>query len=441
MNLDHTQTQPAASHQPQSQFDTRLHGRWIVLARGVWFILVAPALVVFVASLPVYISQLQSVCYEAVCASVQLTPQTLGALRNLGLTIGFYASIRSALALISLVVWFGGAGVLVWRKSNDWMALLVALMMVLLGTNVTFNLVAGSQSAWQFASQLLNFLAYFLLVLVILLFPSGRFVPRWTWGLLIVYIAEAGQYNFFPNLSLNNDTWFILLGNLIWIGLVISGLLAQVYRYVHVSSLVQRQQTKWVVFAITMILVMEIGFSLPTLFFPSLQQPGSLYALAYNIISPIFLLLLPLSLGIAILRYRLWDIDLIINRTLVYGGLSGTLLAVYAGCIALLQALVRGLFHQTSDVAIVVSTLVIFVLFEPLRKRLQAIIDRRFYRRKYDAARTLEAFSATLRHEVDLSQLSKDLVAVVQETMQPAHVSLWLRPPPRNRDKSLAQNS
>jgi hypothetical protein len=137
-------------------------------------------------------------------------------------------------------------------------------------------------------------------------------------------------------------------------------------------------------------------------------------------------LLPPLSLGIAIVRSRLWDIDLIINRTLVYGGLSGTLLAVYAGCIALLQALVRGLFHQTSDVAIVVSTLVIFALFESLRKRLQAIIDRRFYRRKYDAARTLAAFSATLRHEVDLSQLSEDLVAVVQETMQPAHISLWL---------------
>jgi len=428
------QDAPTAVTESRERYSSaRLHGRWIVLARFVWFILVALALLVFVASLPVYISQLQSVCYNAACASVQLTPQALGALRNLGLTIGFYASIRSALAIISILVWFGVAGVLVWRKSNDWMALLVALMMVFLGTNVTLNLVAGSHSVWQFPSQLLNFLAYFLLVLVILLFPNGRFVPRWTWGLMIVFIPVAAQYNFFPNLPFNNDTWFILLGGLIWIGLVISVLVTQVYRYVRVSSLAQRQQTKWVVFAITILLVVEIGFSMPTLFFPSFNQPGSLYSLAYNIISPIFLLLIPLSMGIAMLRYRLWDIDIIINRTLVYGTLTVILTLVYVGLVIGLQALLRGLINQGSSVAIVISTLAIAALFQPLRRRIQRIIDRRFYRSKYDAAKTVAAFSATLRNEVDLMQLSEHLLTVVQDTMQPAHVSLWLRPSEHDR--------
>ena len=120
---------------------------------------------------------------------------------------------------------------------------------------------------------------------------------------------------------------------------------------------------------------------------------------------------------------------MLINKTLVYGLLTGTLLAVYAGCIVGLQALLRGLFHQTSDVAIVASTLFIAALFQPLRKRIQAGIDRRFYRRKYDVARTVEAFSATLRGEVDLNQVCEDLIAVVQATMQPAHISLWLRHP------------
>ena len=149
--------------------------------------------------------------------------------------------------------------------------------------------------------------------------------------------------------------------------------------------------------------------------------------------------LFPLSLAIAILRYRLWDVDVLINKTLVYGGLSGTLLAVYAVCILGLQALLRRLFNQTSEIAIVVSTLVIAALFQPLRKRIQAGIDRRFYRRKYDAARTLTAFSASLRNEVDLSQLSEQLVAIVQETMQPTHISLWLRPlePSRQRNTRL----
>src|SRR5258707_5367203 len=143
----------------------------------------------------------------------------------------------------------------------------------------------------------------------------------------------------------------------------------------------------------------------------------------------LLLLLIPLSLAIAILRYRLWDVDVLINKTLVYGLLTGMLGAVYAGCIVGLQALLRGLFNQTSDVAIVISTLVIAALFQPLRKLIQAGIDRRFYRSRYNAARTLAAFSATLRNEVDLSQLSEDLVTVVQETMQPAHISLWLRRP------------
>jgi hypothetical protein len=145
--------------------------------------------------------------------------------------------------------------------------------------------------------------------------------------------------------------------------------------------------------------------------------------------------LIPLSIGIALLRYRLWDIDILINRTLVYGSLTALLALLYFGLVIGLQSLVRLFTGQVSQspVVIVASTLALFALFQPLRRRLQKIIDRRFYRIKYDAAKTLVAFSATLRDEVDLSRLSEDLVAVVQETMQPAHISLWLRPTAQNR--------
>ena len=147
----------------------------------------------------------------------------------------------------------------------------------------------------------------------------------------------------------------------------------------------------------------------------------------WTIILPVASLAIPLSIGFSISRYRLYDIDVLINRTLVYGTLTVLLALVYFGLIFVLQYLLRGIISQNNDVAIVVSTLAIAALFQPLRHRIQVIIDRRFYRRKYDAAKIVEAFSATLRSEVDLATLHEHLVAVVQETMQPTHISLWLR--------------
>ncbi len=151
---------------------------------------------------------------------------------------------------------------------------------------------------------------------------------------------------------------------------------------------------------------------------------------------------IPVATGIAILRYRLYEIDTLINRTLVYGALTATLVTLYFGSVATTQAIFRALTGQQEQpqLAIVVSTLVIAALFNPLRRRLQGFVDRRFYRKKYDARKTLEAFSAKLRDETDLEALNNELVGVVRETMQPAHVSLWLRPPtdahPRGQEPS-----
>jgi len=142
-----------------------------------------------------------------------------------------------------------------------------------------------------------------------------------------------------------------------------------------------------------------------------------------------------ISAGIAILRSRLYNIDILINRTLVYGVLTALIALIYFGLVFILQSLVHALAVQISQTPLVIvgSTLVIAALFQPLRRRIQQVIDRRFYRRKYDAAKTVEAFSATLRNELDLSQLREHLITVVQETMQPTYVSLWLRQPERDK--------
>jgi hypothetical protein len=171
--------------------------------------------------------------------------------------------------------------------------------------------------------------------------------------------------------------------------------------------------------------------------FPAVGQPDSPYSVILDIAYPLLTLLLPLSIGTAILRYRLYDIDVLINRTLVYALLTGVLVALYVGLIFGLESLVGLLTRQTSQpVIIVISTLAIAALIQPLRHRIQNLIDRRFYRHKYDAQKTLAAFNATLRSEVDLNQLREQLLVVVNETMQPVHVSLWLRSPQRHTEKS-----
>ncbi len=187
---------------------------------------------------------------------------------------------------------------------------------------------------------------------------------------------------------------------------------------------VERQQIKWFVYAAAASVIgTNFAYLIPGVIDTPLWFERVGFALNIATIPVI-----PVAIGLAILRYRLYEIDILINRTLVYGALTAMLVAVYFGGVTFLQNVLRALTGQESTLAVVASTLVIAALFNPLRHRIQAFIDSRFYRRKYDAAKTLEAFSAKLRDETDLGALSNDLVGVVRETMQPAHVSLWLRP-------------
>ena len=189
---------------------------------------------------------------------------------------------------------------------------------------------------------------------------------------------------------------------------------------------VERQQIKWFVYAAAItLIVIVLGYIIPSAIDTPLWFERAGWALNIAVTPAI-----PVSIAIAILRYRLYEIDTLINRTLVYGTLTATLAAVYLGGVAIIQNIFRALTSQQEQpqLAIVVSTLVIAALFMPLRRRIQGFIDRRFYRSKYDARKTLEAFSAKLREETDLEALGDDLTGVVRETMQPAHVSLWLRP-------------
>jgi hypothetical protein len=268
--------------------------------------------------------------------------------------------------------------------------------------------------------------------LVFSLFPNGRLVSRWVLVLLGLFLAEEISYHFLSTWPAQQG-WSDQFAELLWLTTLLSLVPIQWYRYRHLSNGIERQQIKWAAFGIS---IVTIGFVvrlvLPILD-PTLTQPGALYNSFSTPILICLSLVVPLSIGLAILRYRLWDVDVLINKALVYGLLTGTLAAVYAGLIIGLESLVGQFGAQTTQpFVIVISTLAIAALFQPLRSRIQQLIDRRFYRKKYDAAKTLAAFSATLRNEVDLEQLRAHLIGVVNETMQPAYVSLWLRSPERH---------
>jgi len=187
---------------------------------------------------------------------------------------------------------------------------------------------------------------------------------------------------------------------------------------------VERQQVKWFAYAAAATVIgLVLAYGIPEM----IDVPFWFERIGYTILL-VLIPAIPISIGIAILRYRLYDIDILINRTLVYGSLTAMLIALYFGGIVVLQRLFVLLTGQQSTLAVVASTLAIAALFVPLRRRVQAFVDRRFYRRKYDARKTLEAFSTRLREETDLEALNSELVGVVRETLQPAHVSVWLRP-------------
>ena len=184
-----------------------------------------------------------------------------------------------------------------------------------------------------------------------------------------------------------------------------------------------RQQIKWLAFCACLFAVFLVGFTVVSLAADVTSPAAQIFVVLYYSFVAVFP---PVTLGLAIVRHRLYDIDLIIRRTLIYSVLTALLALIYVGSVAVLQTLLRPLVGVETELATVASTLAIAALFQPLRRRIQAIIDRRFYRRKYDAQKTLQAFSVRMRDETDIDQLTGDLVQVVEQTLQPVHVSLWL---------------
>ncbi len=398
---------------------SRLSRLWLIFARSMWVFVAGLALVVLIAAFPVGLNQLRV-----------NTPEVILAILNLGLPLGFTISFVTLLSVITSLIFWAVGVLMAWRRPDDWFVLMTSSLLIIWGVEITVPvqvgmpvLVAGSPG-WFWVGALQLAFVNLLFFLLGYLFPNGRFVPRWMWvaALLVLVLLLPG--NFFPGTVLDVESWagpFFLILPLFVFG---SMLLSQIYRYRRVSNLVERQQTKSFVLGLAVLTVVQwIHFSILPLL---LETPGEMTGLILLLDftgATLSLLLVPVSIAIGILRYRLWDIDRLIRRTLIHGTLTGVLAFIYFINVITLQRILPA----RSQVSIVLTTLLVAALFSPLRRRIQNKIDKRFYRKKYDAEKVWAAFATTLRQEVDLETLTAELTTAIEENMEPEHVSLWMR--------------
>lgn len=434
MSSDHVS--PSDSRRPATQHDEPLgwRGRRVLVARVIWLLIATTSVIIFIAGVPLRYRQLLTPCAGEACADGQLTPQAMAALQEAGYSPEALATLIVGVSMMVAIVYVTVGLIIFWRKSHERMAWLASLWLVTFGVTLFEGEVRAIAAAYPWLTLPIYFLillgGVFLLGLFFMLFPNGRFVPRWgRWAYLVVVIVfpiygvlELYFRSFFANI--------VLAGFVMWGGMVLGGVAAQVYRYLRVSGPIERQQTKWVtigLLAIPLAFFLFFPFSIGALPFAEADlRAATSYALDVTVNALAFCMI-PVTIGFSILRYRLWDTDIIINRALVYGSLTAVLALLYFGSVVLFQQVVQALTGHGSQLTIVASTLLTAALFSPLRRRMQAIIDRRFYRRKYDAAQTLARFARVSQDEVELNHLAGELLAAVQRTMQPDAVSLWLR--------------
>jgi hypothetical protein len=392
--------------------NTTLRGRWLLAARAGWIGVATLTLGLVTTGLVVAFNRPDLIRAPSVRAALQQA----GVPDQATLVVAFIVPL-AATAAIGLLIF--------WRRSDDWAAVLFSLMLVM-GCSIPLRSEWALEPAVPWLHLPIRFvwvLANFLFLILLFVFPDGRFVPRWTRLLGAAAIPAAVLVDLSPELSKARLGLTALIWSLFW-G---AGLYAQVYRYRHVSGPVQRQQTKWVALAFGLIvLFLLLGVVIP---FVVLDAASGWFVWALPALIVVFALF-PASIAIAILRHHLYDIDRLLSRTLTYGLLTVALALVYTGAVVVLSQALKPRGGESS-LAVAASTLLVVVLVQPLRRRIQDRVDRRFNRRRYDAAKTIEAFSTRLREQLDLDALSAELLAVVNQTMQPTKASLWLRPTTR----------
>ncbi len=405
----------------------RLNGRGLTAARLAWAAAFVLAVGLWAMGSFELARQAPVSCTINPCDPFELTMEDLAIIHELGLPVGALRGFWMLTGTTIGVVFFAIGLLLFVRLRDSWLVLVVSFTLVYLGA-VFFtgsdDALWGARPGLRGAMGVVYGLGYGALMLFLFYFPDGTFVPR----------SRRLQRVALPLILLGAPFTVPAaraqpLAVILFLGSVVLGTAAQFHRYRNVSDALQRQQTKWVVIGFVAALLVMVVWLLANATFPA-DQPGvgRIYALiGVRTLITLLIPILPLSIAFSILRYRLWDVDLVLNRALVYSVLTALLGGAYFITVVLLQSVFRSLTGQGNTLAIVMSTLAIAAVFMPLRNRIQAEIDRRFFRHRYDMEQALASLHTTIRDKLDIESLSVELLQVVDQTMQPEHVSLWLR--------------
>jgi signal transduction histidine kinase len=335
---------------------------------------------------------------------------------------GTSATLNIALLTALAPLWIAVGLVIFWRKSDDWMALFIALLLVLFGTNFSpagyvLPIALGLASPIGILCTGVQALVFSFVPLFFALFPTGRFVPGWTRWVTLAYLAFQLPFSVPSNWPFSIVRWPPLLFASVILGLTLPLVLAQLYRYRRVSTAIERQQTKWIVFGMTFGFLADMANLLPPLIFPALRQPEPAHVpfLVFSEGTLSLFLLVPLAIGFAVLRYRLWDIDALINRTLVYGLLSACVIGLYILVVALLGALLSQLGNLFISL---LATGLVAVLFQPLRERLQQAINRLMFGERDDPYRLLSSLGSRLEATLSTDAVLPTIVETVAQALK-----------------------
>jgi signal transduction histidine kinase len=409
--------------------DTRLLGRSLLLARATWMAVAALAIGLFVAGIPAEFVLLRNPCPNLTCPTGQLPPEGLRALENLGLSLGFFAAYTVAMDVLFAAVCGVVAALIFWRKSDDRMALFVSLALVTFGTATfvfTMEALAARHPVWHVPIAFLHFMGTASFGLFLYLFPDGRFVPRWTRWIALVWIASQLPRYFFPEWYADPNTWYDWISEPVWFGALLTAIYSQVYRYRHVSNSVHKRQIKWVVFGISSALVGFFGILVALDVFgpvPDSTDELLVYLIGNTFIAYLVVLLIPLSIGIAMLRHHLFDVDLVINRTLVYGTLTASIVGLYVLVVGSLGML----FQTRENVAVpLLAAGLVAALFAPLRNRLQRGVNHLMYGKRDEPYAVLSRLGQRLEATLAPDAVLPTIVKTVAESLKLPYTAIEL---------------